>query len=105
MIRRVTVNQEVLQLVHDRYGEQRSATGRPSEYDFVSGPLAAARFAFRGFDELSYEIVPSVRWYTVVDPFFGPVTFVGMLLEDESVEIGGFDDDPDYWLALGSEPD
>ena len=105
MIRRVTVNREVLQLAHDRYGVVRSVTGRPSEYDFVSGPLAAARFAFRGFDELSYDIVSSVRWYTVVDPFFGPVTFVGLLLEDQSVEIVGFDDDPDYWAILGFEPD
>jgi hypothetical protein len=49
--------------------------------------------------------VSSVRWYTVVDPFFGPVTFVGLLLEDQSVEIVGFDDDPDYWAILGFEPD
>lgn len=103
MIRRVTVNRDVLQRAHDKFGEERSASGRPSEYDFVTGPLAAAQFAFRGFDELSYDIVPSVRWYTVVDPFFGPVTFVGMLLDDDSVELVGFDDDPDYWTALGTE--
>ena len=103
MIRRVTVNRDVLQRAHDKFGEERSVSGRPSEYDFVTGPLAAAQFAFRGFDELSYDIVPSVRWYTVVDPFFGPVTFVGMLLDDDSVELVGFDDDPDYWTALGTE--
>jgi hypothetical protein len=105
VIRRVTVNRDVLQRAHEQYGEQRSAVGRPSEYDFVAGPLAAAQFAFRGFDELSYDIVPSVRWYTVVDPFFGPVTFVGLLLDDDSVEIVGFESDPDYWEHLGSEPD
>ena len=103
MIRRVTVNRDVLQRANDQFGEERSPDGRPSEYDFVGGPLAAAVFAFRLFDELSYDVVPSVRWYTVVDPFFGPVTFVGLLLDDGSVEVVGFESDPDYWDHLGTE--
>ncbi len=101
MIRRVTVHPDVLEAAHERFGEERSARGGPSEYDFVSGPLAAAVFAFREFDALSYDVVPTVRAYTVVDTFFGVVDFVAVLADDDVVEIVGFSDDPDYWTALG----
>jgi hypothetical protein len=95
----------VLAEAHDRYSETRSATGTPSEYDFVTRPLAAAVFAFRGFDQLSYDVVPAVRSYTVVDPFFGPIVFTAILTSDESVEIMAFADDPDYWDRIADEPE
>ena len=75
MIRRVDVAPAVHKLAHDRFGETRSASGDGSEYDFVGGPLAAAAFAFRQFDELSFDLIPAVRSYTVVDPIFGTVTW------------------------------
>ena len=43
----------------------------PSTTSF--GPLAAAVFAFRDFEQLSFDLIPAVRSYTIVDPFFGPV--------------------------------
>jgi len=61
-------------------------------------------FAFRDFDTLTFDVVPAVRSYTVVDPFFGPVVFVGVLLRDGVVEIADFDVDPDYWTTVEEEP-
>ena len=104
MIRRVDVAPAVHELAHDRFGEARSASGDGSEYDFVGGPLAAAVFAFRQFDELSYDLIPAVRSYTVVDPIFGAVTFAAVLHTDDIVEIVSFADDPDYWAAIDVDP-
>jgi hypothetical protein len=101
MTRRVDVAAEVLAKAHDEFGDERTAVGSPSEYDFVSGPLAAALLVFRDFDNLSFELVGAVRSYTVVDPFFGPVVFVAVLTEDDSVEIVDFATDPDYWRLFG----
>jgi hypothetical protein len=104
VIREVRVAQALYEQAHDRFGESRSVAGAPSEYDFVAGPLAAAVFAFRDFDNLPFDVSPAVRTYTIVDPFFGPVVFVGVLVAGGVVEIGGFDDDPDYWSTIGDEP-
>lgn len=104
MTRRVDVARSVHEVAHERFGETRSADGGPSEYDFVAGPLAAAVFAFRDFDALSYDLVPAVRSYTVPDPIFGAVTFTAVLRRDDSIEIVSFADDPDYWSALDEEP-
>jgi len=104
VIRRVEVASAVFESAHDQFGEQRSQ-GDGSEYDFVGGPLAAAVFAFRDFDTLSYDLVPAVRSYTVVDPMFGAVTFAAVLRTDGSVEIVSFADDPDYWAALDDDPE
>lgn len=105
MTRRVEVASAVHEAANERFGESRSSSGQGSEYDFVSGPLAAAVFAFREFDALSYDVVPAVRSYTVVDPIFGPVTFAAVLRTDDVVEIVSFADDPDYWTALDDDPE
>ena len=105
MIRRVEVAPTVYQSAHERFGESRSLRGEGSEYDFVGGPLAAAVFAFRDFDALSYDLVPAVRSYTVVDPIFGAVTFAAVLRTDDIIEIVSFADDPDYWAALDDDPE
>lgn len=105
MSRDISVARAVYELAHDRFAEDRSADGSPSEFDFVSGPLAAATFAFREFDQLTYSLVPSVRSVIIVDPFFGPVVFVAMLLTDGTVEIVDFDDDPGYWTAIEEDPE
>ena len=104
MIREVRVTQGVYERAHSRFGESRTVEGAPSEYDFVAGPLAAAVFAFRDFERLAYDVVPTVRTYTIVDPFFGAVVFVGVLVDADVVEIADFDDDPDYWPAVDDEP-
>lgn len=62
-------------------------------------------FAFREFDALSYDLVPAVRSYTVVDPIFGAVTFAAVLRNDDVVEIVSFADDPDYRTALDDDPE
>jgi len=105
MIRRVDIGAAVLEQANGEFGESRSPGGLPSEFDFVDGPLAAAVLAFRNFDELRYEYVAGVRSYTVVDPFFGPVVFVGVLRSDDTVEIVEFAQDPDYWRLLEEDPD
>jgi hypothetical protein len=105
VIREVRVAQAVYEKAHEHFGETRSVEGAPSEYDFVGGPLAAAVFAFRDFERLGYDLVPAVRAYTIVDPFFGVVVFVGVLTELDVVEITTFDDDPDYWATVDDEPE
>lgn len=105
MIRRVDVAPAFYESANERFGETRSAGGKGSEYDFIGGPLAAVVFAFREFDELSYDVVPAVRSYTVVDPIFGAVTFAAVLRTDDVVEIVSFADDPDYWAAPDDDPE
>jgi hypothetical protein len=104
VIREVRVAQHVYEQAHDRFDESRTAEGTPSEYDFVAGPLAAALFAFRDFENMTFDVVPAVRTYTIVDPSFGAVVFVGVLIDAEVVEIADFDDDPDYWSIVDDEP-
>lgn len=104
MIREVRVAQAVYEQAHERFGEHRSVDGAPSEYDFVSGPVAAAIFAFRDWDDLPHDVVPAVRHYTVVDPVFGPVVFVGVLSTDHVIEVVDFGDDPDYWSTIEDDP-
>ncbi len=105
MIRKVTVAAAVYERAHERLDESRSATGHPSEYDFVGGPLAAAVFAFRDFDSLSYDVVSAARSFTVVDPIFGAVTFIAVLLSTGEVEVADFADDPEYWSVIDADPE
>lgn len=104
MTHEVVVASAVHARAHDEFGEQRSARGAPSEYDFVSGPLAAAVFAFRDFDRLRFDVVPAMRSYTILDPVFGPVVFVGVLLTDGRIEVVDFAHDPDYWETIENDP-
>ena len=101
----VIVSAEVMAKVTNKFEEGRSALGTPDWYDFVSGPLAAAVFAFRDFDRLTFDVIPAVRSYTIPDPFFGAVVFVGVLIDTTVVEIADFEDDPDYWSQLAADPD
>lgn len=96
----VRVAELVMQKAHERFGAERSATGRPSEYDFVSGPLAAAIDRFRYFDDIHETLGPAIRTLIATDPFFGAVVFVGVLIDSNVVEIADFEDDPDYWSTV-----
>ncbi|MDP9389477.1 MAG: hypothetical protein M3Q48_16570 [Actinomycetota bacterium] len=88
------------------YGPERTAEGWPSEWDFWTGPLAAALVAFRGFDALRYDPRhPEVRSVHVVDPVFGPVVFVGVRVEPGVVELAAYEPDPGYWDLIGEDPD
>lgn len=96
----VSVSAFVYAKAHDRFGDDRMASGVPSEYDFVSGPLGAATTEFQRFDELPEALGPSIRSVTLVDPLFGAVVFVAVVIGDNAVEIADFDDDPDYWSLV-----
>ncbi len=90
--------------IADRFGPERTAPGGLSESDFVAGPLAVALVAFRRFDELPEEAGPAVRSYHTVDPMFGAVVFVGVLVAERHVEIASYDIDPDYWDMVRGDP-
>lgn len=96
----VRVSDTVLAKAHDRYSEERSAAGAPSEYDFVGGPLAAAIVEFTHFDELPPVAGPAVRSLIITDPLFGTLVFFGVLVGPHAVEIADFEDDPDYWSMI-----
>ena len=86
------------------FGPQRSAEGTPSEWDFWSGPLAAALVAFRDFDAQRPVGRPEVRALHVADPVFGPIVFVGVLVAPGVVELAAFARDPDYWSVVEDDP-
>ena len=48
----IRVGEFAARKIADTYGAERSTTGRPSEWDFWSGPLAAALVGFRDFENL-----------------------------------------------------
>jgi hypothetical protein len=100
----VRVGEALADQIEAAFGPERSSEGTPSEWDFWSGPLAAALIAFRDFGELLAPHQPEVRILTFADPVFGPVTFVGVLVEPGLVELAAFDRDPDYWDLIGEDP-
>ena len=101
---RVEVSARVDRKIADQFGPERSSAGRPSLYDFETGPLAAARLAFSRFDQLLPVAGPSVRSVFVTDVFFGPVVFTGVLIEERTVEIAEVGIDPDYWDYVDRDP-
>lgn len=100
----VDVSAHVDEKVAREFGAERTLTGRPSFYDFESGPLAAARLAFSKFDEQRVAAGPSVRTVTVVDPFFGAVVFTGVLVGDFTVEVADVSVDSTYWDHVDQDP-
>ena len=101
----VHVGEALAAAIASRFGSQQVGDGSPSEWDFWGGPMAAAIIAFRDFDSLRSTEHPRVRTLHLVDPVFGPVVFVGVLLDANVVELAEFDDDPDYWDLIGEDPD
>jgi hypothetical protein len=93
----VTISQHVADKAAT-FGPERTAGGKPSEYDFFGGPMAAAVSLFAAFDDLPEAAGPAVRSATTVDPIFGVVVFIGVHVEGGRVEIADFAFDPDYWL-------
>ena len=87
-----------------RNGPERTTTGQPSEWDFWSGPLAAALIGFRDFDNLLFDHRPEIRTLHHIDPVFGALVFVGVLIEPEVVETADFEVAPDYWEMIEHDP-
>ncbi len=57
----VRVGEAAAEKIIGAYGPERSAAGRPSEWDFWSGPLAAALIGFRDFENLLFDLHPEIR--------------------------------------------
>jgi hypothetical protein len=101
----VEVGSVLAERIAAEYEPERLAAGAPSEWDFWSGPLAAALLRFRDFESLHFEHTPDVRYAHIVDPVFGVLVFVGVLVGPNGVELAAFDVDPDYWQRVSEEPD
>ena len=101
---RVRVGEALTAEASAAFGPLRSPTGRASEWDFWSGPLAAALIGFRAFDELPAAIGPSVRTLHLVDPVFGAIVFVGVLVAADTVELAEYEADPEYWALIEDDP-
>ncbi len=100
----VEVSAHVDATIAREFGAERTGAGRPSFYDFESGPLAAARLAFSRFDDQREAAGPSVRTVTIVDPFFGAVMFTAVLTGPAKVEIADVGIDPSYWEHVDQDP-
>ena len=66
--------------------------------------MAAALVGFRDFEYLLWHSLPEIRTLHIVDPVFGVLVFVGVLIEPDTVEIADFEADPDYWSMIESDP-
>ncbi len=100
----VRVGEAAAEKITGAYGPQRSAAGRPSAWDFWSGPLAAALIGFRDFENLLFSLHPEIRTLHIVDPVFGSLVFAGVLVEPGLVEIADYEADPDYWDMIEDDP-
>ncbi len=104
-MREVRVSADLARRIAEQHGPDRSTAGLPSEWDFWSGPLSAARIGFRDFEALPFDPVPAVRALHFVDPVFGALVFVGVLLTDGIVEIADYQADDDYWRQIAEDPE
>ncbi|MDZ7674542.1 MAG: hypothetical protein U5K30_05685 [Acidimicrobiales bacterium] len=104
MTHEVRVGEFAAHKITAEYGPERSLAGGPSEWDFWSGPLAAALVGFRDFDGLRPTRHREIRTLHLVDPVFGPVVFVGVRISPGVVEIADVESDPDYWDIVGDDP-
>ena len=93
----VRVSEFAASKIAEEYGPERSAAGNPSEWDFWSGPLAAALLGFRDFENLLWHPRPEIRSLHIVAPVFGVLVFIGVLIDPDTIEIADFAVDPDYW--------
>ena len=105
MIHEVRVGRFAADKITRAYGPARTATGRPSEWDFWSGPLSAALIGFRDFENLMSHPHPEIRSFHIVDPVFGAVVFVGVRVGPDTIEIADFEIDEDHWQLIAGEPD
>ena len=104
MIPEVRVSEFAARKIVAEYGPERSTAGKPSERDFWSGPLAAALLGFRDFENLLWYPRPEIRSLHIVDPVFGALVFIGVLIDSDTIEIADFDVDPDYWSTVEYGP-
>lgn len=86
-----------------------SADGRPSFALFTDGPCKAASTAFSLNFEGQREAIEGVGAVRLVltppTPFFGPLIFYGVLLDDDTIELASITGDPDYWQRIDKDPE
>lgn len=85
---------------------ERTAGGKPSEFDFWQGPIARATEKFgRDFDSLLFVNDPRVRVFTYPDPVFGAISILGVHnIETNEIELVDYWSDPGYRAAIASDP-
>jgi hypothetical protein len=79
------------------------AAGAPSIELFQSGPLKAAELFFGDAFDMAPEAAPGIRvWVTIDLPFFPPLAFYAVLMQDDHVELLDFsiEDPQDYWSLM-----
>ena len=102
---KVRVSAALADAIAHEHGTERSPQGKPSEWDFWSGPLQVALLAFRDFESLPFDDIPAIRRFQLTDPVFGATTFVAIQIGDDLVEIAACVSDPDYWRLVEADPD
>ena len=75
MAHEIRVSEFAAEKIAATYGPERSTMRRPSEWDFWSGPLAAALVGFWDFENLLWHPLPRVRTLHIIDPVFGALVF------------------------------
>lgn len=98
------VGQTLAASIAAEFGPERTTSGQPSEWDFWSGPLAAALIGFRDFDNLLFDDHPEIRQLHIVDPVLGAIVFVGVRTDPETVELAAYAIDRDYWDLIDDDP-
>ena len=95
----VRIGLTVLEKAHQRYGDERSADGGPSEFRLRRRAAGRSRHRVRSLRGAPGRRRTSVRSLIVTDSFFGALVFFGVLVAPD-VEIAEFEDDPDYWSMV-----
>jgi hypothetical protein len=49
--------------------------------------------------------VPSAWLLHPPTPFFGPLIFYGVLLDDDTIKLASITGDPDYWQRIDKDPE
>ncbi len=98
----VVISAELASQISSSFPEERGPDGSPSEYDFWSGPLAAAQVAFKDFYGLPEHNL--VRFAVTFDAIFGPVAFYGYQTGARIATLVEFGFQPDYFDSLDDDP-
>jgi hypothetical protein len=105
-MRAVRLSASFERLARELYPPGGSGEGAPSYELFAESVLAAAKLEFAiGWDLGDAALGDDRRAVmTGSTPVFPPMVFYGRLLEDDSIEIVGFDVDQGFWDLIGGDP-
>ena len=80
MMPEVRVSEFAASKIAAEYGPERSTAGKPSEWDFWSGPLAAALLG-SGTSRISFGTHVQRFGHSLVAPVVGALVFIDVLIE------------------------